>query len=323
MEAHSQTRARNWCFTYNNPPEGVLSFTSAMNYLHYQKEVGASGTEHWQGYVQMKASTKLGGMKKIWGDRVSFRVARGTPEQNIHYCSKPVFGCQCKHCVPPQPRIEGPYHHGTVSIQGKRPCLEEVGDQLRKRPLADVASEHPEAAIRYSRGMRFFREEVVLPSLRGNEPRRPQVIVYWGDSGAGKSSRARLHDPHAYEVPEKESNVMWFPLYDGQKTIIMHEKPTMKYQQLLRLLDWYPMQVQTKGGFVTLNHELIIICANEPPETWYSPEVQGTAEALLRRLYEFGNVIHVYFGPNGEELDEEYPRHPVPPPTQGLIRDYP
>jgi len=87
----------------------------------------------------------------------------------------------------------------------------------------------------------------------------------------------------------------------------------MKYTQMLRFCDGYRLQVQTKGGFVTLNHRRIIITSNHPPEEWYKPDVQGKAEALLRRIYEFGNVIK-FTVINDEVFDEEYPRRSIPIP---------
>jgi len=216
--------------------------------------------------------------------------------------------------------VEGPWEEGEASSSGKRSDLAEIAEELRKRPLHEVFDNHPEEAIRYGKGMKHFRS-VVLSASRGNAARVPEILVYWGDSGAGKSSRARLMDPLLYNVPVHEGGTTWFDGYEGQKTILFDDFcGGMKYSQMLRFLDVYPLQVQTKGGFVTLNHKRIIITSNKPPETWYSREVQGPAEALLRRIYEYGNVIQfTRYESNGEvvQFDCEYPRQAVP--QQSLI----
>lgn len=48
----SGSRAKNWCFTINNPT-GLLDFESfpPIKYAVYQEEVGKKGNYHFQGYV--------------------------------------------------------------------------------------------------------------------------------------------------------------------------------------------------------------------------------------------------------------------------------
>lgn len=297
--------AKCWCFTLNNPTSPLSFNEETMQYMIWQKEEGEGGTPHYQGYIQMKAQKLLTGMKKVFGNEVHWEVARGTLEENQRYCTK-VEG-----------RIEGPWEKGEASKKGERNDLAVIAEELRKRPLAEVFEDHPEEAIRYGKGMRYFRS-VVLGGERGNETRVPEILVYWGDSGAGKSMRARLMDPDLYNVPVHEGGVTWFDGYDGQETILFDDFcGGMKYSQMLRFCDIYPLQVQTKGGFVNLNHKRIIITSNKPPETWYCHTVQCPAEALLRRIYEFGNVIKfTRLELNGIVLvtDENYPRKPVPAP---------
>jgi len=237
-------------------------------------------------------------------------VARGTATHNQAYCKKA------------EGRVDGPWEFGTPGGQGVRKDLSYLCQELKTKKLSEVFNDHPDAAIKYGRGMKYFRC-MVQSDDRGHGWRQPNVLVYWGDSGAGKSRRARLMDPELYNVPVHEGGTTWFDGYDGQKTILFDDFcGGMKYTQMLRFLDGYSLQVQTKGGFVTLNHELVIITSNKPPEEWYSYAVQGRAEALLRRLYEFGNVIKFskfIVGDTVEFNDEEYPRHPVPEPDVHFI----
>lgn len=294
-------RVRAWCFTENNPTERFSYNSDRMSYLIYQLETGESGTPHYQGYIVTKKKITLGGLKKI-NARASFRVANGTAEQNKVYCTKE------------KGRLDGPWEYGEPPMPGQRNDLLTIANELRKRPLADVFNDHPEEAIRYGKGMKYFRS-VVLSEERGTEYRIPEILVYWGDSGVGKSRRARLMDPLLYNVPVHEGGTTWFDGYDGQETILFDDFcGGMKYSQMLRFCDVYPLQVQTKGGFVSLNHRRIIITSNKPPEQWYSGEVQGSAEALLRRLYEYGNIIH-FTRFEDEIIDMEYSRRSVPIPV--------
>jgi len=151
------------------------------------------------------------------------------------------------------------------------------------------------------------------------EPRRrcPRVLVMWGDSGCGKTIHANLCDPAVtYFVPIGSSGGTWFDGYDGQKTVLLDDfYGGMKHSFFLRVLDGYALMVQVKGSFVTLCHDLIIITSNAAPETWYSYKVQAPAFAMLRRLYEFGNVL--FYDP---EL-QDYVPHPYTLPV--LVESYP
>ena len=58
------------------------------------------------------------------------------------------------------------------------------------------------------------------------------------------------------------------------------------FSELLRLLDRYPMQVETKGGSVAFNSPLIIITAPQSPMDMWSGRTQEDLQQLLRRITE-------------------------------------
>lgn len=307
MAATQPAQSCNWCFTMNNPGDYRPEFDQeTMKYLVFQMESGDEGTLHLQGYVQMISRKRLAAMKLLFNQGEHWEVSRGTALQASSYCKKP------------DTRVDGPWEFGSMSVPGKRNDLSFLAEELRKRPLGDVFNDHPDEAIRYGKGMRYFRSQV-LSTIRGSAWVQPEILVYWGDSGAGKSRRARLLDPDLFNVPVHEGGTTWFDGYDNQETILFDDfNGGIKYTQMLRFLDGYSLQVQTKGGFITLNHKRVIITSNRPPEVWYSKDVQGEAEALLRRIYEFGNVIRfsrLVIGETVEFIDAEYPRQQVPCPV--------
>ena len=87
-------RSTRWCFTINNWKESDwdklmdLQHSGAVRYLTVSKEIGASGTKHLQGYLELKKKMRLGGIKTLVGDRAHLEVARGTAEQNLTYVMK-------------------------------------------------------------------------------------------------------------------------------------------------------------------------------------------------------------------------------------------
>jgi len=62
--------AKHWCFTLNNPTVDdamVYEMVSCwpIEYVAVQREVGESGTEHLQGYVEFEKPQRLSSIKKL------------------------------------------------------------------------------------------------------------------------------------------------------------------------------------------------------------------------------------------------------------------
>lgn len=83
--------AINWCFTLNNYTEEHCEKiqSSIKEYCKsgfYNKEVGACGTPHLQGYIEFKTKSRpvnVFGIKQI-----HWAKARGNKDENFTYCSK-------------------------------------------------------------------------------------------------------------------------------------------------------------------------------------------------------------------------------------------
>lgn len=294
----------HWCFTMNNPGAELLDFDpERLKYLVYQREVGESGTEHYQGYVILKRRGRLNAVQGLWQRSSHWTEARSSPAVNKLYCTKE------------EGRLEGPWEFGTIagSGSGARSDVAGLCEFLKTHSVAEAVDEYPVEAMKFGRGMQFFKQELAKRE-RGNDFVKPDILVMWGDSGVGKSRKAREIDPELYQVPVHEAGTTWFDGYNGQETILLDDfNGGILYTQMLRLCDGYPLQVQVKGGFTILQHKRIIITSNKAPELWYKKAVVGEAEALQRRLYGFGKVV--YFRLIGEEVVEtNYERQPVPEP---------
>ncbi len=57
----------------------------------------------------------------------------------------------------------------------------------------------------------------------------------------------------------------------------------MKFQKLLRLLDYNPLRLEVKGGYRQFKAELVIITCPKPPESCYL-EAGEDLEQLVRRI---------------------------------------
>lgn len=88
------SRAKNWCFTLNNPSDedrlvlsGLVDGKSMFSYLIYGNEVGEQGTPHLQGFFSLSQRKRLLELKKVFGDRYHLENARN-PNASILYCKK-------------------------------------------------------------------------------------------------------------------------------------------------------------------------------------------------------------------------------------------
>lgn len=84
---------KNFAFTINNYTDSDINninnfFNAFCNYLIYGFEKGDKGTNHIQGYAQMKSQKRFNSIIKFFNNKAHIEKALGTPEQNKAYCSK-------------------------------------------------------------------------------------------------------------------------------------------------------------------------------------------------------------------------------------------
>lgn len=170
----------------------------------------------------------------------------------------------------------------------------------------------------------YFKQEqrYRLAKAQVSKPHVPRAILYiWGPTGCGKSTLAldyvRGEGYVEVAVPAEGGTLWCHEETTGALTVMMHElQPRMgiSRNQMLRLLDAQPFQVQTKGGHALWDPRKVIFTSNFPPEALFDAD-----EAWLRRLRDFGKVIDMtnmppYVSPFNQpkpNLDEMFPTIPV------------
>lgn len=285
------TRSRSWVFTINNP--GVLAgsnlFPDAL-WLNYQHEKGENGTPHYQGHVVFKTVKSLKQLKKMQPTG-HYEVRRGTAEQADMYVNKE------------ETRIGGPWTFGEKPKQGRRSDLDSVREAIVDGAgILDVAENFFGTYLRYERSLTRY---ILLRT-----PQRDfhtEALVYWGPTGSGKSHHAReLGGPGAFWLPKPRGQGAWWDGYTGQDTVVVDEfYGWLPLDMLLRLVDQYPLSVETKGGSVQFVAKRIIITSNKPPDMWYqkiSPDAMPPA--LARRLTE--PLGYVFYVGNNNQTEEDY-----------------
>ncbi len=325
------SRSKNWCWTLNNPSAAHVGSlrnlgerasrrdraVSCMSYIIFQEEVGdAAGTRHLQGYFEFKTRMRLNQLRR-WLNReaqittMHLEVRRGTGAQARDYCNKD------------ESRVAGgaSFAWGRIKPDG-RPKLDlaAVGEQVKEGiPMKQIAEEQTEQFIKHHYGLKALR---AVTEVARREP--PDVFIYYGPTGSGKSYRAmHEHGEDVYVVDWPLRNgIFWWNGYDGQEVVIFDEfRCQIKLTLLLRIIDGLPFKVQCKGGFSEMTSSKIVITTNVAPEKWYAGVDDARWAPLKRRIDDFcriweftaltrlGGAVQVHsrerpLGPRGRAMEE-------------------
>lgn len=268
-------RSRQVVFTLNNYTsdeerdmfEAFSSLSNNIRFCGVGREIGESGTPHFQGFIYFDNPKTFSAAHKIPGlNRAHFEPVKGTIQQNIDYCSK-----------------GGDYkEYGEKPTQGKRNDLEEVAELVKAgKRISDVAFECPTQFIKFHKGI----ERLISLQIA---PRDFKTMVYWyyGPTGTGKSKKAFEQAAEAASYYVKDPLNKWYCGYEQQELMIIddYRRDFSTFACLLRLMDRYPMTVETKGGttqFVT--RTLVITTPKSPTETWEGRTEEELGQ-LLRRI---------------------------------------
>lgn len=317
--------ARNFCLTFfgsggeagNIPPTTFITgedcvrwnaiildgneaeHASKVSFFIVQTERSASGRMHYQGYVEFKKRVGKREVKRIFGERVSLRVAVGTGAQNIRYCTKL------------DTRITGePY-----CIAGQwGQCKQKTSSLMRiaikiqnKVSMEDLESEHPDMVMMHPGKIMGF-----MARCKGVRDEKPKIIILTGLTRSGKSQYAK-HWKGAYWVggPAAGSGIVWFGGYYGQSVCVFDEFHSGWFHltELLKFMDSTPWKVAPKGSQVEFTSGTLVFTSNVDPRDWYSG-YKGKKlhkDALEARIQEFAEIIDfkkeiVDWGPRGQQV---------------------
>lgn len=258
---------RNYVFTLNNYTEEEEELIKGLEckYLVYGHEVGEQGTPHLQGYIEFKQGKRVTTLHKTL-PRVWFKERAGTAKQAADYCKK----------------SKDFYEKGEISKQGHRSDLDHVASMVAEgKSLKDIAEEVPATFIRYNRGIEALKC-ITTVDRDPNDP--PCVMWLWGETGVGKT-RAATETFDSYYI--KDCNTKWWNGYEQQTAIIIDDfNGKWDFENLLRLLDRYPYQGETKGGHIKINSPIIIItCSRAPNEIWGGKDLAQIERRLNNNIF--------------------------------------
>ena len=283
-------RGRNFVFTLNNPTQLELRFWKKLlrnsdfrkehrvRYVIFQSEMSTSGTPHLQGYVELSTKFTSTRIKRRFGSRLHFENRRGTQAQAIAYSKKEDTRV-----------VDGLAGDGGDAKKLGKDTVGVVAAALQLGgSLKELAEDYPVSFISHGQKIRSY-----ALNMMGRRRTPPEVIIYYGVTGTGKSATADKNWPEAYWVPAPRPGGWWWPNFMGERTVIIDEFANQfKYHTMLRLLDRYPFDLQEKGGNMQLpaTTERIVFTTNIHPNQWYHNIPHRDKAPLRRRFRDFAKI---------------------------------
>lgn len=289
--------------TNNNPiflSEQVIANAGSHKQwaLRFALERAASGTLHYQIYAYNRASkpmvTAISVLAEIFGSPVDITVCSTKEHQrnSYWYPAKPGKDGDI---------IDGPWEVNTAIIPKFVSSPAELTS--KPKPLADrlmefvsdvkagfsrdeLEDKHIETCCRYPR---FVESNLA----RHQRPRdfMTELIVIVGPSGVGKSRLASAMSPNAFWAFSDK----WFDGYDGGSDVIIDNFDPAKvndWNQFLRMVDRYPLRLETKGGSVNFAPKRIFVTTVFTPDRWskrHAAEIFRRITHMVEYSPEFGD----------------------------------
>lgn len=311
----SKMLSRHYVFTLHvdsfvaNPDRGVLDPVwdpvkdidrKLIKYLIANREVApTTGQKHWQGYLELSKPCRfkavwaaMGTIKSPW---FAVRKAK-TNEEAIHYCKKPIVGCECEHCK--KARSEGALPDQWVEWgicskgQGARTDITEVSKAVTEgMTLKNICLQHGPTFIKYHGGIERMIAVLRVPVAPAPEielrpwqeeanaiidkgfMKRQGLWIHSVESGTGKSTYAdyvfaKYGSENVLVGSWKYDDMLY--AYQGHKVIVFNiPRGTELHDTHLAVLEKVTdggMQLSTKyATCMKLVRAVVIICANTPP----------------------------------------------------------
>lgn len=286
LRAASRQVAKNWISTWpqcNEPPDRILSiiqdkYGDKIKYICISCENHQDGSPHRHGFISFSERVKfkvdmfdipnsIEGAGNYHGNYQSAKA----PKEALRYVKKDGAYREIGHC---------PFKDLLTTAEKNELYLSSKLEEL---------VESGEISLHQYPSLMKARNLYLMSKAASRKREKPRVEWLFGPTGSGKTRYAVEHAEEDYWI---SSDFVWFDGYVGQKTAILDDfrAGALKFEFLLRLLDWYPVFVQVKGGYAVWCPKLIFITAPARPEEVFVNHETGQTwdriDQLLRRIDE-------------------------------------
>lgn len=274
-------RSKRWCFTLNNFTEDdeiwLLNLYENgdmdVSYLIFEEEHMQDGTPHLQGYIEFNKRKRMQQVKNAINQRAHVEVARGTPQQNIAYCSK-----------------EGdPYEFGDHTSAGETNQWAHIRTLVHEGNLEQIEELYFGTYVQHMKALEALCTRYAVQAPPWDGDLKEKNLWIWGPPGVGKSRYCRTE--FGNNVYPKNCN-KWWDGFRGQDVVVVEDldpdRAKMLVQHLKVWMDRYVFEAERKGGSLLIRPEFkFIITSNYAPEQCFqNPE---DLDAIRRRC----QVMHM------------------------------
>lgn len=281
-----QPKARNWCFTLNNPNENdlesergieILVKSKMVDYYIAGREKGENETPHHQGFIRMKNNCTMNFVKNILGGRVHVEAAV-TLDEAINYCTKECGDDFVEFGTRPNQARANAGKQGADAKAAKAATF--IADVRKGCTNAELAEANPWLYLQHHRHLDVLRESL-LPGLEHTWA-PTKAIWLWGTTGVGKSRWAREQAP-SEKIYWKDPNTKWWDGVSRAHELIILDDVDATHRHLYHALkvwsDGYPFAAEIKGGYTLIRVKTMIVTSNYSLE-----EFCGTDEVALATI---------------------------------------
>ncbi len=274
--------SRGWVFTVfdleNFAPIDECTTENAVKYGIYQlEECPSTGRMHIQGYYEFTRPVRKTHCQRVLNvPKAHCDPRHGSPDQARTYCLKE------------DTQATLPSEFGNLpGGQGQRNDLIAVFASLDEGATPqEIAQSYPATWARCLRAVdRYYLD--IAP--KRNWQMEVHVIVGEPDAGKTRSvyEQAESQGFDVFDVmsPNMTGGAIWFDGYKREHAILLDDfYGWLPWTFLLKLLDRYPMRIQTKGGVAPFLSHKVFITSNSHPNTWYNYGGHMQYAALERRI---------------------------------------
>lgn len=265
MPSNNATVGRWWIITMSvaENPNWQPSLPEGVAYAKGQQEEGASGFIHWQMVIHMARNSRRAAVVRAFPGCHAELTRSQAALAYVWKDDTAVAGTRFELGAQPVKRHS-------------KPDWDRVWEAAKAGDLDSIP-----ASIKVQNWSNLKR---IQAEYSNPQPRPvPQVKVYWGVTGSGKSHRSfEEAGPEAYV---KSASNKWWDGYRGQDCVVIDEfVGLIDITHLLRWFDRYPMFVEIKGGTTPLKAHRFWLTSNVDPDKWYPNANCDQHAALMRRL---------------------------------------
>ncbi len=257
-------RSKFWCITVFKLNTACKDLVEAgiCNYgVSGHEFAPRTGREHWHIYLEFSEKVTAKKVKDLLKDRTAHvEMRKGSQQDAIAYCKK---GDDWLEWGEPK-----------ENQQGRRTDLEDVKKMIDEgADMIDVAEKHFGDFVRYHRGFMIYADLKSRKKQKECEASKPEVIVYLGPAGSGKSHHCWNDEQYrksGYKYLVQAENKVYFDGYDGEQCIWFDEfrGSVLPFGVFLQVTDKWGCRVEIKGSSVKIFARKILISTVEWPRTW-------------------------------------------------------